>query len=311
MWTHADLVASRIAERQSGVIHRNTLVGVGVSDAMILRRIERGQLARRTQSVYAYAGTPATESRQLAAEALSVGEDACISHDSAAHLWELLQRRPQHVHVAVKRWQRRQRTDCVVHESLDLGTRDRTWRSGIPVTIPERTVVDLGATSPWLVERALSTGIRLELFTIADVAGVVRRVGRKGRSGVGVIRPFLEMHQSVDGRTESLLEDKFLRVLFDRGIAMPLVQYEVLDDRGMLVCRADFAYPAIRLLIEVDGRSYHSDSVAYQRDREKQNQTQALGWSTLRFTWRDIVRDADRTATTVASWIEDDLSVLA
>jgi hypothetical protein len=31
----------------------------------------------------------------------------------------------------------------------------------------------------------------------------------------------------------------------------------------------------------------------------------------LRFTWRDIVRDADRTATTVASWIEDDLSVLA
>jgi hypothetical protein len=106
------------------------------------------------------------------------------------------------------------------------------------VTIPERTVVDLGATSPWLVERALSTGIRLELFTIADVAGVLRRVGRKGRSGVGVIRPFLEMHQSVDGRTESLLEDKFLRVLFDRGIAMPLVQYEVLDDRGMLVCRA-------------------------------------------------------------------------
>ena len=311
MWTSADLVASRAAERQSGVIHRSTLVGAGVSDAMILRRIEQGQLTRQAQSVYAYAGAPATESQRLAAQALSVGESACISHDSAAHLWELIQRRPRHVHVAVKRWQREHRSDCVVHESLDLGTADRVWRSGIPVTIPERTVVDLGATSPWLGERALSAGVRLELFTIADVAGVVRRVGRKGRRGVGVIRPLLDLHLSVDGRTESLLEDRFLRILFDRGIAMPRIQYEVVDDAGAFVCRADFAYPAIRLLIEVDGRSYHSDSVAYQRDREKQNRTQALGWSTLRFTWHDVVRDAERTATTVASWIEDDLSVLA
>jgi very-short-patch-repair endonuclease len=311
MWTSADATASGIAERQSGVIHRSTLVDAGVSDAMILRRIEQGQLTRRAQSVYAYAGTPSTESQQLAAQALSVDDRACISHDSAAHLWGLIQRRPRRVHVAVERWQREHRSDCVVHESLDLEPDDRIWRHGIPLTIPERTIVDLGATSPWLVERALSTGIRLELFTIAEVVAVVGRVGRRGRRGVGVIRPLLAMHQSIDGRTESLLEDRFLRVLFDRGIAMPRTQHEVIDDSGRFVCRADFAYPQVKLLIEVDGRSYHSDSVAYQRDREKQNRTQALGWSTLRFTWHDIVRDADRTAMTVASWIEADPSVLA
>jgi very-short-patch-repair endonuclease len=172
---------------------------------------------------------------------------------------------------------------------------------GLPLTYPARTVVDLGATSPWLVEGALSQGLRQGLFTIEDVVAFVERVQRRGRRGVGVIRPFLAVQLAAEGRTQSLLEDRFLRVLHERAMPLPVSQYEVSDPRGGFVCRADFAYPDRALLIELDGRAYHSDGRAFQLDRDKQNRTQALGWRTLRFTWSDVTHHPDEMVSTLLS----------
>jgi hypothetical protein len=273
--------------------------------------VAQGLLVRRGPALFAYAGTPSYPRQKLLEAVLAVGNDALLSHDSAAFEWRLIQRSPKIRHVAVRRWNRTHHESIVVHESLDLQLSDRALLDGIPLTEPARTVVDLGATSPWLVERALSAGLRKELFEVGDVEGFVRRVAKRGRRGVGVVRPFLEMHRNVSGRTESLLEDRFLRILFESGIELPTAQFNVLDGSRRFVCRADFAYVDYRLLIELDGRSYHSDATAFQRDRDKQNRTQALGWATLRFTWFDIHREPDRVATTVAEWLARDQPVLA
>ncbi len=305
MWIDADAAAGRIAERQHGVVRWETLIEAGLTRAMIERRVARGQLHRQAPSVYTFGGSPDTDDQTLVVHALSAGVGGAISHDSAAFLWGLTQRRPGSVHVVVRRWQREHRRDCSVHESLDLLSIDRVLLSGVPVTSAARTVVDLGATSPWLVERALSEGLRMGLFDVAGVDGFMKRVARKGRRGVGTIRPLLELHGAVNGRTESLLEDRFLRVIFERGLRLPVVQFEVQDELGRFVCRADFAYPDLRLLIEVDGRSYHSDTVAFQRDRDKQNRTQELGWRTLRFTWNDVSREPDRLASTLSSFLRN------
>jgi very-short-patch-repair endonuclease len=305
MWIDADIAAGKVAEQQHGVVHRETLIGAGLTRAMIDRRVARGQLQRRVPSVYVFGGSPFTYYQTLVVHALSAGADGVVSHDSAAFLWGLIRRRPKETHVVVHRWHREHRTACTVHESLDLRSTDRVTIEGVPVTSATRTVVDLGATSPWLVERALSEGLRMDLFDVAEVKGFVTRVARKGRRGVGVIRPYLEMHGAVRGRTESVLEDRFLKVLFERGIRLPVAQFEVRDDRGVFVCRADFSYPDLRLLIEVDGRSYHSDTVAFQRDRDKQNRTQELGWRTLRFTWNDVSRKPEHVAVTVSSFLRN------
>jgi len=292
-----------VASMQHGLLHRSDLSAAGISDQAIQRRVRLGLLMRRTASVFTYAGTPTYPRQRLLEAVLTVGNDAVLSHDSAAFEWGLIRRSPRIPQVALRRWNRTHQDAVGVHESLDLVPSDRALLDGIPVTNPQRTVVDLGATSPWLVERALSEGLRQELFTVADVDVFVKRVAKRGRSGVGVIRPLLEMYRGVNGRTESLLEDRFLRILFDRDIKLPAAQFEVLDDGGRFVCRADFAYVEHRLLIEVDGRSYHSDSKAFQRDREKQNRSQALGWKTVRFTWFDVHREPDRVAATVLSWL--------
>jgi hypothetical protein len=248
--------------------------------------------------VYTFAGTPNFTSQRLVEEALSVDAKAAVSHDSAAFLWGLIAAEPKTVDVVVRRWRREHRTTARVHESLDFGPSDRVLRNGIPTTTAVRTVVDLGATSPWLVESAVSNAIRARQFNVDELDAFVRRVARRGRRGVGVIRPILKLHKVLPSGTESVLEDRFLRLLFEREMPLPETQFTLRDGESF-VCRADFAYPEHRLLIELDGRSYHSNQKDFQADRSKGNRSLELGWRTLRFTWDDVTNRPDFTVATV------------
>lgn len=58
--------------------------------------------------------------------------------------------------------------------------------------------------------------------------------------------------------------------------------------------RADFAWPEIRLLVEVEGGEWqlgrHNRAMGYSADCEKYNQAALDGWTVLRFTGA-MVRD--------------------
>ena len=190
------------------------------------------------------------------------------------------------------------------HESLDLIESDVVDLNGIPITSPARTVVDLGAVRRWDVERAYETGIHKELFTIDDVEAFIARVARRGRRGIGAIRPVVEDRRRWDSQTESPLEDA-LRLVVDRsGVPEPVPQYVVRDDRGGFVCRADFAYPRQRLLIELDSEAYHMDRITFRRDRSKQNAATGLGWAVLRYTWWDVHNEPGRIVADVEKALE-------
>ena len=57
---------------------------------------------------------------------------------------------------------------------------------------------------------------------------------------------------------------------------------------GRLVGVIDVALVRQRIALEVDGWAYHSDVDRFRRDRAKQNDLIALGWTVLRFTWADL-----------------------
>lgn len=65
----------------------------------------------------------------------------------------------------------------------------------------------------------------------------------------------------------------------------------------------DFAYPELRIAIEVDGYGPHSSRAAFQSDRVRQNDLVGLGWMVLRFTWADVVRRPERVARQIAQAI--------
>jgi very-short-patch-repair endonuclease len=50
----------------------------------------------------------------------------------------------------------------------------------------------------------------------------------------------------------------------------------------------DFAYPEHRVGIEADGRRWHSDTGAFERDRVRHNALAGAGWTILRVTDQQI-----------------------
>jgi hypothetical protein len=289
---HANL--GDFASQHHGVFTRHDALRLGVSRPTIDKRTRSGLYRRLEPGVYAVAGSPVSLRQKLVSVAFSFQGLAAISHQTAAELWGITRRGLRVVEVTTTRWDRVRRPNAVVHESLDLLAADVVDLDGIPVTTPARTVVDLGASNKWIVESALDEGIRKDLFTLDQVEAFVRRVARRGRRGVGVIRPLLAARRQWGAVTESVLEDEFRKLIVEWDLPMPELQYEVRDELGLLVCRADFAYPDCRLLIELDGAAHHLDRGTFRRDRAKQNRAVVIGWTVLRYTWWDIVEAPTR-----------------
>ena len=78
------------------------------------------------------------------------------------------------------------------------------------------------------------------------------------------------------------LEARFTTFLNDRRFPAP--QTNVLIE-GMEV---DFAWPASRLVIELDSWEYHRTRADFENDRRKDRRLTAAGWAVLRVTWRDL-----------------------
>jgi very-short-patch-repair endonuclease len=96
------------------------------------------------------------------------------------------------------------------------------------------------------------------------------------------LRSLLESHQPGSTLTRSELEERFLVLCRERGIAQPLVNEQLL---GLTV---DFLWPARALVVEVDGRGSHNTRRGFQDDRDRDSLLTASGFRVMRFTWRDV-----------------------
>ncbi len=63
--------------------------------------------------------------------------------------------------------------------------------------------------------------------------------------------------------------------------------------------RADFAWLAERVLVEIDGYAFHSSFEAFHQDRQRQNSLVLDGWTVLRFTPSDVTTQPDVVVATV------------
>lgn len=291
-----------IARDQRGVFTLAQAARCGIPASTVRTRSSRGRYELIHPGVYGLAGSGDTWHRQVIAAVVSATEPAAASHRTAAYLWGMTDRRPRTIEVVSPRHLRVKRVPFIVHESKDMRTSDIVRVDAIPATSAVRTVVDLGASARLgVVARCLDTGLRTGLFTLGEVETFVTRVARKGRAGVGVVRPLIEERRAWKGVTESTLEDKFRSVVNASSLPMPDAQLVVSATSGEFIGRYDFAYPECLAIFELDSEGWHMDPVSFQRDREKQNRVQMLGWTVYRFTWRQLVDDPDSVIAVLAS----------
>lgn len=259
------------------MVTRRQLLAEGLTERQIDNRLATGVLIRIHRGVYRLAGSEDRYEQRVMAACLASGGVA--SHRCAARLFGLRGCRTELVEITVDGPRPPALKGVTVHRSRHL---QRTTIGVIPVTVPGRIVVDLAAVAPRLVGGALAD-LLVRVTTLQSVTVAVMAAGPA--PGIKLARRELEGYLAGKLPTESALEDAFLNLLRRHGITEPERQFEPPWDPGR---RVDFARPQDRLLIELDGRVWHSSAADRERDRRKDELAMAQGWRTVRITWVDV-----------------------
>ena len=277
----ARLELAALKSRQFGVFERSQATALGVSDDALYREVRAGRVARVHRRVYRDVSVPQSWEQQLSAALLWAGEGSAVSHLAAAALWSLDGFDPGPVELTLP-GPRKAPTGIVIHRSA-LTSREVTHVSGIRVTSATRTIFDVASVvDVERVEVALDSALRRGLTSLDYLQRKQLERLAPGRRGSRTISRLLSQRALHRSALDSALETKFLRLLRHERLPLPQAGYEI----GPY--RLDFAYPPLRLGIELDGYGFHSGKRVWQRDLERQNYLLRLGWKLLRFTWDDV-----------------------
>ncbi len=167
MRPHLDLRLADLASRQHGVVHRRQLLALGVRPAGVGRRVRAGRLHPVHRGVYAVGPCDLGRDGRWLAAVLACGEDAVLSHGTAAALWGLRRAQGPVIDVAVPASGGRNAPAGVrLHRVRALGRADTHRLGSLPVTTPERTLEDLAAElAPAELARAVDAAAARGLLT--------------------------------------------------------------------------------------------------------------------------------------------------
>ena len=267
---------AQVAGAQRALVHRRQLDALGISRGAYHRRLAAGSLHRVLPGVLSMVDPLLEPLSAQTAALLYAGDDALLSHDSAAALWGLTAH-PSFVVITVIDRHVRTRPGLAVHHANGLDIRDARLHKGFPVTSPARTLIDCG-THP-NIDDLLNEARALKLVTDSEIEAAMARCPR--RKGTRAIRALLEAERE-SGYTQSKAERILKRLVREAELGQPIFNTYV---EGI---RVDAYWPGLEVVIEVDGHQFHGSYRAFQRDRAKSNKLVAAGYVVLRFTWPQL-----------------------
>lgn len=175
---------------------------------------------------------------------------------------------------------------------------DRTEVRGVKVTSKEMAV--LGAVP--LVEqssRFLDDMLRTGQVSMDGLRTALTRNPRM--RGLGSARDLLAV---LDSDTQSAAERVFRQLLREAGISGWVQQHPF---GGWAI---DFAWPELKIAVEIDGWAFHRSHKEFQRDIRKRNALIVAGWLPLSFSWHDLTERPIGSIETVVGLIRERLATL-
>lgn len=286
------------AARRHGHVTRQDAAACGFTRRALQHAVATGRLVPVTTTVLRLPGAPDTPLARLWSAVLDSGPVAVVSHDAAAWLWGIpgFDSNPSHI-TRLRSGSHRQSRICVVHHTGLLPVRHVRDCRGLPATSPARTLFDLaGTVHPKRLERAVDTALARNLVAYGDLAEVTHELAAHGRSGGGRMRDLLESRDPASGIVESELEARFRDLLRRHGLPQPERQV-VLGSDSERAGRVDCVFRQARLVVELDGRPYHSSKLDRLEDGRRDLVLLRGGFRVLRLTWHHVVeREAEVVA---------------
>lgn len=289
MSTEGDLNVDPAPERalaalagcQHGVVSHRQLIELGFGRAAIQRRVRAGRLHPLHRGVYAVGHTHVTVRGRWIAALLAIGPGAVLSHRSAAAILDLQASVGNRVDVTAPGRGRRPRSGIARHQVRELVSEDVTRRDGLPVTSVARTLLDLGDTlHPAQLARTFE---RADQLRILDFDAMERVLARGvGRRGVPTLAKLTAGERAPPADTRSALEQRFVELCRDGGLPAPALNVLV---AGYAV---DAVWLSDRLVVELDGYTYHRSRRTFEADRVRDAALQLAGFKVLRVTHRRL-----------------------
>jgi hypothetical protein len=272
-----------LGARQLGLVTYGQLRAACCTPRQVLGMVARGELLETRAHVYVAAGAPRTHEQDVMAAVLAAGKTAFASHETAAHIWQLPLPQPAalEITVVIERWARLK--GVRVHRSGLLVDLDVMIPAAIPVSSPERTIVDLSSRlSLNALGRMTDDAVRRRLTSLGRIQRTVERLGRApGRSPKKVAEMLARRIPGVEQR-DSDLEDFAFDALRRFALPLPVPQYEVAV-RGHKR-RLDLAYPSAAVMLDVLGYDYHRMRERFDDDCGRRNELRDAGWRIVEVT---------------------------
>jgi hypothetical protein len=185
---------------------------------------------------------------------------------------------------------------------------DLTVRDGLPVTAGTRTAIDMLSITD--SERALVT-INGLLHSGETTLDLIARRAAAMKWNPQTLKDNVVLRLA-DPRIESAGESRSSWLFWCQHLPKPIPQFEVVDGRGRVVARVDFAWPDLGAFLEFDGKEKYlrhrrpGESVADAVLRERRRELLICGitgWRCIRITWADLF-EPERTAARIVAVLQ-------
>ena len=271
-----------VGQTQLGLVARRQLAAL-LTPRQVRLAVGRGELVPVHHDVFRIGGHPMTRQRELLAGALAAGPDALLSHRSGVEVHGLTGVSATRPEVLVLRPRQPRVPGVVVHTTDRLGDADRDVIGGLPVTSVGRTLFDVSAVvGPRALARLVDGAVRRGSVTLETLWDVHDALTGRGRRRAVTFRTVLEAWTDGVRPGDSPKEVDVARLLVRAGLPRPEQQHLVTI--GGTVHELDLAWPDLRLNVEYDGWESHGGREAFERDRQRDAELTAAGWTVLRFT---------------------------
>ena len=289
----ADRAIARLSRAQHGVWSRRQAIDAGATRSMIATRVRKGSWLRLDTAVFGHAMSEATWERSLMAAVLAEPW-AIASHRSAAVLHGLAGIRPGRPEVTVPPGANARGRLSIAHRGIDTRV---TRVQRIPSVTVEQCFVDLAQV---IGEERLRTALAERANSTPSILDAVRDrycdLAPRGGRDLRGLRSVLLRFGAGAVPTTSELERHLRRVL--EIDAIPPIRWEApFPGRAPGAQRVDGLIEAWAVIIEGDGRAWHTRTEDFDRDRRRDAEAAAAGLLTLRFTWHQLTVEPD--------WVRD------
>lgn len=283
----ADRRLDEFAARQYGTFSREQARSAGLSPRMAQTRMDSGAWVRLAQGVYALASAPPKWERQVAAALLTkpgslvAGRSAAAIHDFAG----FTQTRP--VIMVSPGTSARSPLAKVIrsHRFEDVAT---VRKRGFIVIDEAETLMTLARElDERHLEKLVDELLARRSCTAEQLARVV--VASTGVPGVPRLRRIVDYRLPSAYQPPTSELERLLYGILDDG-RLPIYSRQLSIQYQRVSATVDAYIPAWRLVVEGDGRRWHTRKADMDRDRIRDNEAVAHGLAVLRFTY-DVLRD--------------------